>query len=250
MKIFPSFRPPVLCTGQQRKEGVGINNHVDTNMPYVALTFDDGPAEGVNLALDFNRPLYAPDATRKVLSILEQYNAKATFFAVGEHINEAGAQTLKDIHGKGHEIGVHGWQHANMLDTLPLAQVVSEVMRTKELITRITGQPPVSLRPPCGHASPVTAQLIFSHTGMRSFMWTDATYDWEGHSPQQCFERIIDNIRPGSIVLMHDIYTTTPETLELLLPALQSKGYKCVTLSELLNSSNEITNYIPLPQRD
>lgn len=249
LKLFPSFRPPVLCTPRQRYEGIAINNRIDTSKPYIALTFDDGPSQGVNLKHDFNREVYDKYGTQKVLNILRKYNSKATFFVLGEHIANADKSTLHIIHQDGHEIGVHGWQHDHSLDDILLRQVEHELKLTKHLIREITGQNPVVMRPPRGHADPATAQLIFNGTGMRAVLWSEASYDWENRPTQQALEHVMRTLGPGSIVLMHDIYSSTPETLELLLEETLKRGLICVTLSELISTSNEFPHFTPLPEQ-
>lgn len=249
MKLFPSFRPPVLCTPRQRHEGIAINNRIDTSKPYIALTFDDGPSQGVNLEHDFNREAYDKYGTLKVLDVLRKYDAKATFFVLGEHIENAEKSVLRAIQQDGHEIGAHGWRHDHSLEEIPLQQVEQELRMTKHLIKDITGQKPVVMRPPRGHADPATAQLIFRGTGMRAVLWSEATYDWENRPPQQALAHVLRTLGAGSIVLMHDIYASTPETLELLLIEIHKRGLSCVTLSELISTSNEYAHYTPLPAR-
>ena len=249
MKLVPSFRPPVLCTPRQRYEGIAINNKIDTSKPYIALTFDDGPSQGVNLQHDFNREAYDKYGTLKTLDILRKYEAKATFFVLGEHISSTEKSALLAIHHAGHELGVHGWRHDCSLDDIPLHQVEHDLKLTKNLINEITGQNPTVMRPPRGHADPVTAQLIFSGTGMRAVLWSEATYDWKNRPTQQALEHVMRTLGPGSIVLMHDIYSSTPETLELLLVEIRKRGLCCVTLSELISTSNESPHFSPLPEQ-
>lgn len=185
LHFFPSLRPPFFCTQQQRTEGVGIHFAIKTNKPFIALTFDDGPSEGVNLALDFNNDIYATSATRDVLTVLNEHKAKGTFFILGEHVNKAGAETLKLISDDGHELAVHGWQHNSTFDSAPLSRIVDELKRTKELIIQQTGQIPMVMRPPRGQATPVTTQLAFSHSRLRSVLWTGVSYDWTGIPPRK-----------------------------------------------------------------
>ena len=253
MKLIPSFRPQV-ANEEQRRLGICINFRIPTNEPLVALTFDDGPSEGVNqeyLASIDGTEIYDPQSTRNLLAVLDRHHAKATFFICGEHICAEGAETLKETHAQGHELGVHCWHHGESVHRMAQPELIDELCRTKKLITELTGSVPTCMRPPRGETEAVTTQLIFSHTGMRTILWQETAFDWFPHyAPEQSVACIMQTLAPGSIVLLHDIYRKTPETVDLLLNEMENRGLRSTTISDLIQHSHDISNYMSPPRRD
>lgn len=249
--FIPSLRPQV-SNSEQRRLGICINYRIPTKSNLVAITFDDGPSENVNPAyLDTIKATtrHDPDCTRKVLQVLEKHRAKATFFVCGEHIKGEGEVTLKAAHNAGHEIAVHCWHHGESVHRMTQPELIDELMQTKKRILEVTGTEPTCMRPPRGETDDVTTQLIFSHVGLRTILWQETAFDWLFYTPRESVDCILNTIAPGSIVLMHDLYEYTPETVDKLLEQLQKRGLKCVTVTELINSSTEAANYFPPPQR-
>lgn len=249
--FIPSFRPQV-ANEEQRRLGICVNYRVPTDSPLVALTFDDGPSEGADM--DYLRSIqaeevYDPGCTRAVLEVLEKHQAKATFFVCGEHITREAESTIQGMHESGHEVAVHCWKHGQSVHLMPQPELIDELDRTAELITRITGTRPTCMRPPRGETEAVTTQLIFSHTGLRTILWQETAFDWLFYTPEKSCECILSTIAPGSIVLLHDIYRYTPETVDVLLTELSKRGLKCTTVSDLLNHSRNKDAYMAIPHR-
>ena len=251
MRFVPSFRPQT-GNDEQRRLGICINYKLQTDLPLVAITFDDGPSEGVNE--DYLHSInatktYDKYCTQKILKILEENNAKATFFICGEHVTEEATDTIKNIYNQGHELAVHCWQHGESVHHIPQPDLIDELMRTKRLITSITGSPPTCMRPPRGETEAVTTQLIFSHTGLRTILWQETGFDWLGHDPEYSVSVIMKSLSPGSIVLLHDIYKHTPKLLELLFAEMKKKELRCTTVSDLINHSKDLNSYMAIPYR-
>ena len=249
--FIPSFRTQV-CNSEHRRLGICINFRIPTHSNLVAITFDDGPSEGVNpeyLKSISAESSYNSQCTNEVLNILRQYNAKATFFVCGEHIKGPAIETLKQTHAEGHEIAVHCWHHGESFHKLRQDTLLNEVMNTKQLITQVTGEVPSCVRPPRGETESVTTQLLFSHAGLRTILWQETAFDWLSYTPEQSVKEILKTIGPGSIVLLHDIYRYTPETVNMLLAELQKRGLNSTTVSELIKQSDDAAQYMPVPVR-
>jgi peptidoglycan-N-acetylglucosamine deacetylase len=181
----------------------------------IALTFDDGPNAKV---------------TPQILNTLKKYNAKATFFVVGEAVKKH-PTVLKEVFNAGHEIGNHTYNHAK-LTTLTVKQMSLQIQSADSVIQAAIGQNPTVFRPPYGaYDKTVTNQLKVPNV-----LWSIDTLDWKHHDPKKTFQAVKDNAKPGSIVLMHDIHQATANALDDILAMLQKQGYEFVTVTELLNS--------------
>lgn len=178
----------------------------------VALTFDDGPQDGT---------------TERVLNILDDYQAKATFFMLGRSI-ENFPNLATEVDRRGHEIGNHSYTHADML-TLSIEGVQQEVNDTTALIEAYTNQTPKFFRPPYGSFNDDYAQGIPLETAY----WSVDTEDWLTHDKDMILNEIKQSTVDGSVVLMHDIHEDTVNSLESVIQYLQSEGFKFVTISEL-----------------
>ncbi|MDD1505685.1 MULTISPECIES: polysaccharide deacetylase family protein [unclassified Lysinibacillus] len=179
----------------------------------VALTFDDGPDAKV---------------TPQVLAILKKYDAKATFFMVGQNVSKNSA-VVKQIYEAGHEIGNHTWDHAK-LTALSTANVKQEVDRTNNAIYAAIGQYPTVFRPPYG----ATNDKVRSVMTMPSILWSIDTLDWKHRNAEKILTYVKASAKDGSIILMHDIHQTTANGLENVILYLQKQGYEFVTVSEIL----------------
>lgn len=181
----------------------------------IALTFDDGPH---------------PKVTRQILKILEKYNAKATFFVVGNAVQK-NPKILKSVADAGHEIGNHTYNHTK-LTTLPLQKAKLQIDSTDAVIKATIGRNATVFRPPYGAYD----KTIVNQLNVPNILWTIDTLDWKHRDPKKTLAAVQKNARNGSIVLMHDIHQTTADALESILTMLQKQGYEFVTVSEMLNN--------------
>ncbi len=177
------------------------------------MTFDDGP-----------HPIH----TREVLQLLNQYDAKATFFMLGSQVEEYPHITAQ-VAASGHEIGSHTWSHKN-LTTLSEEEAIEGISLGVVAIEDAIGYQPTHFRPPFGERNANVDQLV----GMPSVLWTIDTRDWNTRTPESIFQIVKTNASNGQIVLMHDIYDTTVEALDPILKHLTLEGYQFVTISELI----------------
>ena len=207
----------VLASGlvSANEKPIAIKPASSTKAKKIALTFDDGPH---------------PKVTPQILKILEKYDAKATFFVVGNEVKK-NPKILKAVADAGHEIGNHTYNHAK-LTTLSVKKVKLQIDSNDAAIKAVIGQNATVFRPPYGaYNKTVTNQLKVPNV-----LWTIDTLDWKHHNPKKTLAAVQKNAKNGSIVLMHDIHQTTADALEPILAALQKQGYEFVTVSEILNN--------------
>ncbi|MGW4898466.1 polysaccharide deacetylase family protein, partial [Kitasatospora sp. NPDC004240] len=185
-------------------------HELDAERRVVALTLDDGPD---------------PRHTPTVLALLESYGIRATFFLVGENV-AAHPALVREIADRGHHIANHTWSHPD-LRTLSETRVHEELERTSELLHRATGRAPSWFRAPGGDWS--TASLkVGAALGMRPMAWSVDPRDWARPGTAVITDRVLKDVRPGSIVLNHDGGGDRSQTLAALkayLPVLIDGGY-------------------------
>lgn len=185
---------------------------MDANAPMVALTFDDGPN---------------PDNTRRILKVLEENYSRATFFVVGTNA-EKYPEVLQEIASSGSEIGNHTYSHAN-LTNIDSADVEEEIDKVNRAVKKATGEIATVIRPPYGAYN----EEILNQLQQPVILWGVDTEDWESRNAQIVADGILENIEDGDIILMHDIYDSTAEAVEILVPRLKEMGYQVVTVSEM-----------------
>jgi peptidoglycan/xylan/chitin deacetylase (PgdA/CDA1 family) len=196
-------------------------NRADTEVKVVALTYDDGPSSPY---------------TNQLLDILDRYQVKATFFEIGRNI-EKHPEMVPMIVARGHELANHSYSHTDMMFK-PREFLLSEIEKTDKLLQELgVKQDSISFRPPFGRRFVVLSYLLFQ-MHKKLIMWDVNSLDYEKTlTAEDIANRVIDNVRSGSIVLMHDSGGDRSKTLaatQAIVKNLQSKGYAFKTVSELL----------------
>lgn len=199
---------------QYKQELQRMENNKSTHQ--ISLTFDDGPN---------------PSTTPLVLDLLKKYNAKATFFVIGQNI-EGNEWILQRMKAEGHEIANHSWSHPNLTNLSPDA-IHQEIEKTQVAIEKAVGQRPVLVRPPYGAVN----KKVASAMNLPSIYWNVDTKDWSSHNPQAILNQVRTNACPGCFILMHDIHKETVKSLDSVLQFLTSQGYSMVTVSESLGNN-------------
>ena len=179
--------------------------------PMVALTFDDGPGQ----------------YTEELLQCLEENNAKATFFMLGQNV-ERYSDTVRHMKELGMELANHTYSHP-ILTSLTSVQISNELEKTNGIIKRITEEAPAGMRPPGGAFN----HTVRSAAGLPIIMWSIDTKDWKTKSEDLTYQCVMDNVRDGSVVLMHDINSWSVRAALRMIPDLEAKGFKLVTVEEL-----------------
>src|SRR5262249_16249697 len=146
---------------------------------------------------------------------------------------------------EGHEIGNHSWSHPNFAK-MSQESVRSQLQRTDDAIKNATGKRPTLMRPPYGSLTEREKHWIHDEFGYQIILWEVDPYDWKRPGPAVVRNRILKETRPGSIVLSHDIHPGTIEAMPSTLDALEAKGFKFVTVSELIRMATPVT---PHPAR-
>ena len=190
---------------------------VNVDGPYIAMTFDDGP--------------HATN-TPKLLEMAADRHIKLTFFVLGECV-EQNPDVLRQEAAEGHEIGNHSWSHPN-LAKLSDADVRSQLQRTEAIIVKTAGIKPKLMRPPYGELTKRQRILVNHEFGYKVILWDVDPLDWKRPGSNIVAQRIIAGARPGSIILSHDIHPPTIAAMPQVFDALLAKGFKFVTVSELL----------------
>lgn len=190
---------------------VVINRKIDKSKRMIALTFDDGP--------NYN--------TSKIIDVLNKYDIKATFFVLGSRaINNK--DILKKMADSGMEIGNHTYNHL-LLTKYDENKIRSEIEDTSEVIYSATKKRPKLLRPSYGSVN----NKIKKVANMPIIIWDIDTLDWKYHNSKRITSRVVNKVRDGDIILMHDIYSASLNALSNIIPILQDNGYEFVTIDEL-----------------
>jgi peptidoglycan/xylan/chitin deacetylase (PgdA/CDA1 family) len=195
--------------------------HVDG--PVIALTFDDGP----NATL-----------TPKLLDLLAARHLKATFFVIGQNAADHPDILMRAVR-EGHEIGNHSWSHPN-LGKMSDDAVRRELQKTDDAITAAIGKRPTLMRPPYGSITARQKKWIHEEFGYRIILWDVDPLDWKRPGPSVVTARILKETKAGSIVLSHDIHPPTIEAMPATFDQLMKKGFKSVTVTELLGMATPI----------
>ncbi len=185
---------------------------VDTNAPMIALTFDDGPN---------------PESTRRILDVLTANYSHATFFVVGTNAEQY-QETLKEISAAGCEIGNHTYNHAK-LTSLGADEVAEQIDKVNRAVKKATGENTTVIRPPYGAYD----EALMQQLDVPVILWDVDTEDWESRNAQKIADAVMSKVKDGDIILMHDIYESTADAVEIIVPKLKEQGYQIVTVSEM-----------------
>lgn len=196
----------------------GLTEQVETEQKVVALTFDDGPTKNVE----------------RILPILAKYNAKATFFLIGNEMEKYPEESQKIVKA-GHQVGNHTFSHKRMVFKTP-SFIKAEIEKTDQLIQKAGYMDEIDFRPPNGKKLVGLPYFLNKHN-RDTIMWNlepDSYYT----SASDKVKYVKDNIKPGSIILMHPMYDDSGEelnALEGILQTLSDEGYSFITVNELQN---------------
>jgi len=198
---------------------VGLGNGKEK---LIALTFDDGPSKTF---------------TPQVLTVLRKYNVHATFFMCGEQISYY-PELVKQVSVDGNEIANHSWSHPNLYKNKAMrgAPMASEVQKTNKLIEKLVMIKPAYFRAPYNYAGKETIKAV-NDLGLVYVGWTFSVLDWEKPAPGTMINMFTKKLMPGTILLLHDgggNRTNTVAALPGIIESAQKRGYKFVTLGELL----------------
>ena len=179
----------------------------------ISLTFDDGPD---------------PEVTPRVLDLLDRYQAKASFFCIGENA-AAQPELVKEIARRGHSVENHSYRHHRAFAFFGISRLKREVDAAQSTVASITGRAPVFFRAPAGFRSPFLDSVL-APRGLRYVSWTRRGFDAVSTDPQRILKRLIKGLAAGDVLLMHDSAPVVLAVLPALLEQLSARGLKAVTL--------------------
>ena len=179
---------------------------------YIALTFDDGPRA---------------DTTGRLLDGLQERDAHATFFVIGEQIPENEA-LLKRMAAEGHQVGNHTFSHESLQNAAEHT-IIEEIQKTEVLLEEILGEGEYWLRPPYGLVDNRIGPLV--KTPM--IYWSLDPEDWRLLNTDQVVAYVLGRVKNGDIILLHDFYPTSVDAALQIVDALQAEGYVFLTVEEL-----------------
>lgn len=189
---------------------------------YIAITFDDGPH---------------PQNTPRLLDMLAQRNIKATFYVIGRSV-DLHPGVLRRTVAEGHEIGNHSHTH-RLLSKLSNAEVRQEMQRCQDAIGRAAGVRPRTMRPPYGGLLQSQRELVHDEFGYPTILWSVDPLDWKRPGPSVVTSRILSGTNAGGIVLAHDLHSQTVDAMPATLDGLLKRGFKFVTVSQLIAMKTE-----------
>ncbi len=190
-----------------------VKLQVKSSSKLICLTFDDGPS----------------GSTPKLLEALKRYNYHGTFFMVGVEA-QGKKSTILTMKENGNELGMHSWHH-DYLTKMTLAQVESDVAKTRSIIKDYTGVSPVMFRPPYGATNDTVIKAL-KNKGCPLIMWNINVNDYETTSSDVVYNNIKKRVHPGAVLVIHDSHPWSVDGLIKALPELKNQGYELVTVSE------------------
>lgn len=203
----------VQTVGTQREIPVYC---VDTSKKQVAISFDAA---------------WGNEQTEKLLDILDKYKVKATFFLVGDWVDNF-PDSVTDIAKRGHDIGNHSNTHPYMTK-LSTADMSGQIQACNEKVKKLTGKSPTLFRAPYGDYNNDVVKTVKS-LNMYCIQWDVDSLDWKDPTPEQITNKVVGKIKNGSIVLMHNGAKNTPEALPKVIEGIKAKGFEIVPVSQIL----------------
>jgi len=194
-----------------------VSRNKGTHKKFVALSFDDGPGK----------------ETEAILDILKDYGINAAFFNIGKNVT-ADERLVKRMDEEGHLIGNHSYNHGVNFDWKSARKMKQELRETNNAIKNIIGKTPKLFRPPYGVTNPNLAKAV-KQLGMISVAWSIRSFDTTAKDPKQLLARILNKIKGGDIILLHDTIAITREILPQLITETTKKGFTFVRIDQLLD---------------
>ena len=201
-------------------------------------------------------PIYCVDTDKKICSIsfdaawgneqtdglldtLDKYKVKTTFFLVGSWA-EKYPESVKEIAKRGHDVGNHSATHAHMTQ-ISSEDMLTELENCNNKIEKLTGKRPTLFRPPYGDYDNNVVNTVMS-LDMYCVQWNIDSLDWKDPSVDQIVQNCTSKLQPGSIILLHNGATNTPEALPKVIEAIHAQGYKIVPISKILPKGKYTTD--------
>lgn len=192
----------------------------------------DIPDKRVAISFDAS---WGSDKTERLLKILKDKNVKATFFLTGLWIDKY-PELVKKIYEEGHDVENHSNTHPHMTQ-LSDSEMANEIKACEEKLVKITGQKPYLFRPPYGDYNDRVIETAKS-LGYYTIQWDVDSLDWRGLDTEAIINRVLPNVKKGSIILFHNNGQFTPEAIPYIIDKLKENGYQIVPISQLIYKEN------------
>lgn len=212
-----------VSVARKEKEGDSYAGEIDPSRPMVALTYDDGPSK---------------NTTPRILAALKANGGRATFFMVGNRVGKHG-DVIRQMVAQGCEVANHTYDHTLMTKVEP-AELERQLELTNQAVADTGGVTPVLMRP-CGGATNDVGMGVAGAISMPAVLWSIDTLDWKTKDAPTTISAVLDHVKDGDIILMHDLYEATADASEVLIPELVKRGYQLVTVSELASYRGGMT---------
>ncbi|MEO5715280.1 MAG: polysaccharide deacetylase family protein [Luteolibacter sp.] len=220
----PVPRNPDMALDSNFSKANGISfSRVHVSGNYIAMTFDDGPH---------------PQNTPRLLDMLRARNIKATFYVIGQSVNLY-PQVVRRTVEEGHEIGNHSNTH-RLLSKLSDSEILADLGRCHDAVVNACGVKPPTMRPPYGGLLQKQRELVHAKFGYPIILWSVDPLDWKRPGAGVISSRILAGASAGGIVLSHDLHSQTVDAMPATLDALLRRGFKFVTVSQLLAMQTEV----------
>ncbi|PSL47610.1 peptidoglycan/xylan/chitin deacetylase (PgdA/CDA1 family) [Chitinophaga niastensis] len=196
---------------------IKVTCYANTTEKVVALSFDDGP-----------QPAYTPE----ILDILKKTQVPAVFFCIGKNI-EGNENLLKRIHEEGHVIGNHTYSHHFWFDMKPSGKMLEDMQEMDTFAIDVTGLQPRLFRPPYGVTNPNLARAIKAGDYL-PVGWNIRSLDTVAKDENKLLDKIINELKPGAVILLHDTCKITADILPQLITAIRQQGYRLERIDKML----------------
>ncbi|SNX55083.1 polysaccharide deacetylase family protein [Thermoanaerobacterium sp. RBIITD] len=203
--------------------------NIDRELPIYSV---DIPDKRVAISFDAS---WGSDKTEKLLNILKDKNIKTTFFLTGLWVDKY-PNLVKKIAEEGHEVENHSNTHPHM-SQLNENQIIDELKSNEEKIINLSGKKPTLFRPPFGDYNNRLIETAKS-LGYYTIQWDVDSLDWKGLDTEAIIERVLPNVKNGSIILFHNNGNFTADALPYIIDKLKEKGFQIVPVSQLIYKEN------------
>jgi len=224
----PGYRTPSVQGSARRNPDMTLDSDFSKNS---GITFTRVPVAGKFIAITFDDGPH-PQNTPRLLDMLRARNIKATFYVIGRSV-DLYPQVVRRTVAEGHEMGNHSQTH-RLLSKLGDEALRQEMSRCREAIARAAGVQPRTMRPPYGGLLQRQRELIHAEFGYPTILWSCDPLDWKRPGPSVVSSRILAGTSAGGIVLAHDLHSQTVDAMPAALDGLLSRGFKFVTVSQLI----------------
>lgn len=201
-----------------QNDKIEAKTHQIDERPMLAFTFDDGPNT---------------DTTQRIADAFMQFDGRATFFELG-HRMEWFPQITQYLVSEGHQVASHSYDHPNFT-TMNKQEYMDQVIKTEDIFYALTGHEIQVFRAPGGFSNPE----IEASVGMPFIWWDIDSLDWSSRNKDAIINEIVPYVHENAIILCHDLYETTADAIEQILPELDAMGYQFVTIDELMARKGE-----------